>query len=110
MSALAALSLVRYFAEVVSAQLLCILMRSEPQGMKGVARGAGCFTNGFSPNISTNSMVNFHLWTLQNHQSVEYASARVFNHAIYQENNAQVNISTMWGCGETDHNKKDTDL
>ena len=38
---LAVLSPVSYFAEVISAGLSCILMQSEPQGMKGVAGGGG---------------------------------------------------------------------
>lgn len=83
-------SLVRYFAEVVSAGLLCILTHSEPQGMKGVAGGRMLHvqTGGFSTNISTNSTVNFHLWKLQNHKSVEYATVCIFDHAIYHDNNA----------------------
>lgn len=73
--------------------------------MKGVAGGGGGpggrmlheQTGGFSTNISTNSAVNFHLRKLQNHQSVEFASACVFDHAIYHDDDAQVTTSPRPG-------------
>lgn len=47
-------------------------------------------TGGFPTNISTICKVHFYLRKLQNHQSVENASACIFDRAIYHEHDAEV--------------------